>query len=90
MLYATALAEIGRNEEALREGAQAQELSPNDPLMLYNIACVYSRLGEPRRAIEALRQAIAAGYENFSWLRNDPDLDALRDEADFKALMTGR
>jgi TolB-like protein/Flp pilus assembly protein TadD len=90
MLYATALAEIGRNEEALREGAQAQELSPNDPLMLYNIACVYSRLGEPRRAIEALRQAIAAGYENFPWLRNDPDLDALRDEADYKALMTGR
>jgi len=90
MLYATALAEIGRTDEALREGAQAQELSPNDPLMLYNVACVYSRLGEPRRAIEALSQAISAGYENFSWLRNDPDLDALREDADFKALMTGR
>jgi adenylate cyclase len=90
MLYATALAEVDRRDEALREGAQAQELSPNDPLMLYNVACVYSRLGEPRRAIESLRQAIAAGYENFSWLRNDPDLDALRDHADFKALMTGR
>ena len=90
MLYATALAEDGRKDEALREGAQAQELSPNDPLMLYNVACVYSRLGETERAIEALRQAISAGYENFSWLRNDPDLDALRDHADFKALVTGR
>ncbi len=90
MLYATALAEVGRKDEALREGAQAQELSPNDPLMLYNVACVYSRLGDTGRAIEALRQAISAGYENFPWLRNDPDLDALRDHADFTALMTGR
>jgi adenylate cyclase len=90
MIYAIVLAEVGRNEEALREAAQAEELSPNDPLMLYNVACVYSRLGEPRRAVEALRQAIAAGYENFPWLRNDPDLDALREEADFKELMTGR
>ena len=90
MLYATALAEVGRNDEALREAAQAQELSPNDPLMLYNVACVYSRLGEPRRAVEALGQAISAGYENFSWLRNDPDLDALREDAGFKELMTGR
>ncbi len=83
MVYATALAEVGRKDEALREGAQAQELSPNDPLMLYNVACVYSRLGDTGRAIEALRQAISAGYENFPWLRNDPDLDALRDHADF-------
>jgi adenylate cyclase len=90
MVYATALAEIGRNDDALRECAQAQELTANDPLMLYNVTCVYSRLGEPRRAVEVLRQAIAAGYENFSWLRNDPDLDALRDDPDFKALIAGR
>jgi TolB-like protein/Flp pilus assembly protein TadD len=90
MLYATALAEVGRNDAALRECVQAQELSPNDQVMLYNVVCVYSRLGESRRAIEALRQALAAGYENFTWMRNDPDLDALRDDADFKALMAGR
>jgi adenylate cyclase len=90
MVYAHALAEIGRNEEALREAAQAQELSPNDPLMLYNTACVYSRLGESRRAVEALHQAISAGWVEFDWLRNDPDLDPLRDDADFKALLSGR
>ena len=90
MIYAHALAEIGRSDEALREATQAQELSPNDGLTLYNVACVYSRLGEIRRAVEALRQAISAGYENFPWLRNDPDLDALRDDAEFKALLSGR
>ena len=90
LVYAYTLAEAGRNDEALRETAKAQELTPSDPLMVYNVACVYARLGEPRRAIEALRQAISAGYENFSWLRNDPDLDAVREDADFKALMTGR
>ena len=90
MLYATALAEINRKDEAIRECSQAIEASPGDPLMLYNVMCVYSRLGEPERAIETLRQAIAAGYENFAWLRNDPDLDALRERADFQALVAGR
>jgi adenylate cyclase len=90
MLYATALAEVGRKDEAIRECAMAIEASPGDPVMLYNVVCVYSRLGETQRAIETLRQAITAGYENFPWLHNDPDLDALRDHPEFKALVAGR
>ncbi len=90
MLHATALAEINEKDEAVRECSQAIEASPGDPVMLYNVTCVYSRLGESGRAIESLRQAIAAGYENFPWLRNDPDLDALRDDAAFQALVAGR
>ena len=55
----------------------------------YNGLCVYSRLGEPQLAIDTLRQAIAAGYENFPWLHNDPDLDILRDHPEFQALVAG-
>jgi tetratricopeptide (TPR) repeat protein len=90
MLYATALAEVGRKDEAVRECAMAIETSPGDPVMLYNVVCVYSRLGETQRAIETLRQAISAGYENFPWLHNDPDLDSLRGHPEFKALVAGR
>ena len=73
-----------------REGAKALELSPGDPMMLYNCACLYSRLGETGRAVDTLRQAISGGYENFGWMKHDPDLDPLREHPEFIALMQGR
>jgi TolB-like protein/Flp pilus assembly protein TadD len=89
MYYAITLAERGRKEEAIREGTAALELSPGDPMMLYNCACLYSRLGETARAVDTLRQAMHGGYENFGWMKNDPDLDALRDDPGFLELMQG-
>ena len=46
MFYAIALAELGRKDQAIAEGAAAVDLSPNDSVMLYNGACLYARLGE--------------------------------------------
>jgi TolB-like protein/Flp pilus assembly protein TadD len=86
MFYAIALAETGRTEQAITEGTAALALSPDDSVMLYNGACLYARLGEKRRAVDTLRQAIEAGVTNFSWMRNDPDLTSLRGEPDFVAL----
>ena len=77
MFYAVALAEMDKKEDALREGDQALEISPDDPLMLYNCACLYARLGESQRAIEALRQAIARLRE----LRLDEARPGLRSPA---------
>ena len=88
--YAVVLAEAGRKDEAIREGTHAIDLSPDDPLMLYNLGCLYSRLEEYPRAVEALRQAIAIGYANFAWMKHDPDIVRLRDRADYKELMAGR
>jgi tetratricopeptide (TPR) repeat protein len=89
IIHAIALAELNRKDEAVREGAQAAELSPGDPVMLYNVTCLYAQLGEPARAIETLREAIAAGYANFAWVRQDPDINPLRDHADFQTLIAG-
>ena len=58
--------------------------------MLYNVTCLYARLAEPRRAIDSLRQAIAAGYVNFPWIKQDPDMNSLRDDVEFQALIAGR
>ncbi|MGH7746160.1 MAG: TPR end-of-group domain-containing protein, partial [Candidatus Dormibacteria bacterium] len=90
MIHAIKLAEVNKKDEALREGSQALELSPGDPVMLYNCACLYARLAEPARAIETLRQAIAAGYATFSWIKQDPDINSLRDNPEFQALLAGR
>jgi TolB-like protein/Flp pilus assembly protein TadD len=90
LIYANQLGRAGHKDEAIREGSKALELNPGDPMMLYNAACMYANLGESSRAIEALRQAIDAGYINFGWIRNDPDLMSLRVDPAFVALMQGR
>ena len=89
IIYAIKLAEVNRKDDAMREGTQATELSPGDPVMLYNVTCLYSQLGEPQRAVDTLRQAITAGYANYPWIKQDPDINPLRERADFKALMAG-
>ena len=89
MFYAITLAENGLREEANKEGAAALELAPGDSLMLYNGACLYAQLGEKKKAIDTLRDAIAAGVTNFQWMLNDPDLYSLRDEPEFIALSKG-
>jgi serine/threonine protein kinase len=43
---------------------------------------------EAVRALDWLKQAVAAGYKNAAHLKQDKDLDALRDRADFTKLVT--
>jgi Flp pilus assembly protein TadD len=90
MYYATDLAQIGNKEEAKLQASKAIDLSPDDPLMLYNAACFYAQMGEKKEAIQSLRDAIAVGYGNYEWLRRDTDLDSLRDEPEFKELIKGK
>ncbi len=89
MFYAIALAELDRKDDAIREGMTALEMSPGDSVMLYNGACLYAQLGETRKAVDALRQAIAGGTDIPGWTKNDPDLDPLRDDPEFIALTSG-
>jgi tetratricopeptide (TPR) repeat protein len=39
------------------------------------------------RAMEMLRQAVAAGYRDVAWMQRDPDLDPLRPRADFQLFL---
>ena len=90
MFYAIALCDAGEPEGAIREGKAALDSSPGDSVMLYNGACLYARLGEPERAVAALKQAISLGVVNYGWMEQDPDLDSIRDHPEFKALMASK
>lgn len=50
----------------------------------YMMAVVSTRRNDSSAALEHLRQAVSLNAENRSLARQDPDLDALRDEAAFK------
>ncbi len=88
--YAIDLAHLGRKDEARVEAARALELSPGDSLMMYNAACFYARMGEAALAIDSLKNSIAAGLEDYEWIKRDPDFDSIRDEPGYKELMKGK
>jgi serine/threonine protein kinase/Flp pilus assembly protein TadD len=88
--YAIDLTKAGRVDEAKSEAMKAIQLSPDDPLMLYNVSCFYSRLGERLSGVETLKKAISAGFENFEWIKRDTDFDNIRDEPDYIELMKGK
>jgi len=90
MSYAVTLAILGDAEKAKTEGEKAIELSPNDPIMMYYGACLYSRLDEKKRAVELITDAVNHGYVNFEWIKRDPDFENIRSEPGFIELLKGK
>jgi hypothetical protein len=52
----------------------------------YNLSCIYSLLDNKISAINSLKKAIDAGYNNYGHVQLDTDLDNIRKEKDFVAL----
>ena len=90
MYFAVDLAQVGNTEEAKVEAEKALALSPDDPLMLYNATCFYAQMGEKRRALDTLQNAVAAGYANFEWIKRDPDIEPIRQEPEYLELVGGK
>lgn len=55
----------------------------------YNLACGYARLGRKEDAIRLLGQAIEAGFKDKRQYETDADLQSLRDDPRFEALLRG-
>jgi serine/threonine protein kinase/Flp pilus assembly protein TadD len=85
-LLAADYANMGRAEDAVRHLEMTVALRPNDSNVLYNAACTYAVLGKKTDALDLLRRALASGYSNFDWPRQDPDLSSLHADAEFLKL----
>lgn len=88
-LTATPLMRIGREEQAHQWVDRALFIEPDDPSVLYNIACFYAQTGEIDKALDCLERASLPGMANKSWIQNDSDLDPLRDHDRFKKILEG-
>ncbi|UCC24652.1 MAG: tetratricopeptide repeat protein [Gemmatimonadales bacterium] len=87
-MRAVALSRVGRTEEGLHWAERALSLDPADAGVRYNAACLFSVAGRTDRALECLEEAVEVGFGNPDWLARDPDLDNIRDEPQFQALMS--
>ncbi|MBR6284571.1 MAG: tetratricopeptide repeat protein [Muribaculaceae bacterium] len=59
----------------------------NDPDELYDCACAYSLLGDKQVAVDVLRQSFEKGMRHMVHVSHDPDLNNIRDMAEYKALI---
>jgi len=86
-MAAVSACRIGRKDEGMAWARRAVEADPDDAGVRYNVACLYSLEGETDAAITALEDAFAVGFANRDWIERDPDLDPLRADPRFRALL---
>lgn len=84
---AVAWARIGRKKNALAWAAKALTLDSEDSAVLYNVACLYAVLGSTEKALNCLTKVVRSGWRK-EWIKNDPDLDSLRDNPKFQRLLS--
>ena len=86
-LGAGAAANLGEAEMAANYAQRALKINPDDPLLLYNVACMYSMLGNADEALNALEKAVDKGYGQKDWVAHDSDLDSLRELPRFQRIV---
>ncbi|MCK5180603.1 MAG: hypothetical protein KAR32_13820 [Candidatus Omnitrophica bacterium] len=74
----------GMYKEGLAIDEKLVQLRPDDPLVLYNLACSYSLLKDIDKAFRAFKKAINCGYCDFEHLQRDEDLTNLRKDRRFQ------
>ena len=84
---AGALAQQGDREGAMDWARRALAVDPEDPGVLYNVACAYAQAGETGTAVTLIEQAVHNGFGHKEWLEHDSDLNSLRDDPRFQAVL---
>jgi tetratricopeptide (TPR) repeat protein len=81
------LYQAGDYAAAADRGRELIEANPQYGTPLYNLACCEALAGRTDDAIEHLRRALEKSERLRSFAKSDSDLDSLRDEPAFKALI---
>jgi non-specific serine/threonine protein kinase len=80
--------DLGDRARALDWCTRAERAMPDDDAISYNAACVYAKLGETEAALSRLEHLVSGGrFGQRVWLERDTDLDSLRSDPRFDALV---
>jgi TolB-like protein/Flp pilus assembly protein TadD len=87
VLGAVVLCQLGDAARGLEWAGRALAMDPEEPMTLYNVACVYALQGQVEPAIDCLERALEHGFAHKEWIEHDSDLDALHDHPRYQALL---
>jgi tetratricopeptide (TPR) repeat protein len=79
-----------RYDESVAAYEKILQINPDDMIALYNIACAYSLMGDKEKALQYLARSIDAGYMDFGHMERDTDLDSIRQEQQYKEIMSAK
>jgi non-specific serine/threonine protein kinase len=83
----SALADLGQRERGMEWAHMALAIDPEDPSILYNVACSFALLGQVEKSIDCLEKSTLRNEFFKGWMEHDSDLDSLRTNPRFQALL---
>jgi adenylate cyclase len=86
-MMANGLVALGEKEHGRTAAEQALALQPEDPMLLYNVGCIFSMLGLTEPALDCLEKAARNGLTQKGWYLHDSNLDAVRGHSRFQQLL---
>ena len=87
-LGASILARVGDKEKSVDWARRALTIDPDEPSIVYNVACAYALVGRTEDAIACLQRIMEHGDFLKNWAAKDSDLDSLRSDPRFQALLS--
>jgi serine/threonine protein kinase/Flp pilus assembly protein TadD len=87
-LGAGILARIGDHARSYDWARRALATDPEETSILYNVACVYALLGKTEDSLDCLSKVMEHGTFFKNWAAKDSDLDSLRSDPRFHALLS--
>ena len=78
---------IGMVEQAIAATEQAYRVAPQEPILIYNLACYYALNGEKSQALSRLGRALRMDSSLRKLVADESDFDVLRDDPDFQLII---
>jgi tetratricopeptide (TPR) repeat protein len=78
---------LGQYDKAIEFQNKAIEINPDFNIALYNLACIYSLKKQKDRALKYLQMAIDKGFNHLWHIKENNDLDFIRNEKEFKEII---
>jgi tetratricopeptide (TPR) repeat protein len=78
----------GRIAEGLKMDRKLVRLDPENPTAHYNLACSLALSKKRPDALRSLRKALSLGYDDLDWMEQDPDLEVLKADPEFRQLLS--
>ena len=75
-------------QKGLEIDLKLAQLRPDDPMILYNLACSYSLLNHIDEALSTIKLAVEKGYDDIAYLEWDGDLNNLRQDNRFRQILS--